>query len=279
MRLDARARLQLLLLVMSIALAGCGSPSGLLFYPMKDYVRTPQQLDLAYQDVSLKAADGVELFAWYLPPQGEPRGNLLYLHGNGENISTHMLSIAWLPEQGYGVLALDYRGYGRSQGKAKLPDVFLDLEAASDWLFANTEAPHFLLGQSLGAALAAGFSNHPKAQHFNALLLDAPFARYQDIGRYALSRSWFGRVVLSPAVRLLPDGYDPQERIVESRLPTLFYASPNDAVVPLSHTEALYQAAPEPKQLSLHQGGHIATYGYPDQRQLTLQFLQRYSRE
>ncbi len=265
------------LLASALLLNGCGSASTLLFYPMQDYIRTPLQLGLAYQDVSLHTEDGVQLFGWYLPPQGKVRGNLLYLHGNGENISTHVRSVAWLPEQGYGVLALDYRGYGRSEGVPRLPDVFLDLAAASDWLFGHTQPPYYLLGQSLGGALAVGFSDNPRAQQYSALLLDAPFGRYQDIARHALSHTRFSRWFLSPAARLLPDAYDPIDKIQASRIPTLFYASPNDRIVPLAHTQALYLAAPGPKQLSLHQGRHIATFADPSQRQRTLTFLQRYS--
>lgn len=270
-------RLRAMLLSLALLLSGCGSVSTLLFYPMQEYVRTPQQLGLTYQDVILHTEDGVQLFGWYLPPQGPARGNLLYLHGNGENISTHIASVAWLPAQGYGVLALDYRGYGRSTGTPKLPDVFLDLAAASDWLFNQTQAPYYLLGQSLGSALAVGFIDDSRAQRYSALLLDAPFTRYQDIARYALSHNLFSRWLLSPAAGLLPDAYDPIDKIHAWRIPILFYASANDRVVPLAQSQAIYEAASEPKQLSQHQGGHIATFSDPSQRALTLEFLGQYA--
>jgi fermentation-respiration switch protein FrsA (DUF1100 family) len=268
--------LKSILLSLVVLLSGCGSVSSLLFYPSQEYVRTPKQLGLAYEEVTLLTEDEVPLFGWYLLPQGTARGNLLYLHGNGENISTHIRSIAWLPAQGYGVLALDYRGYGRSAGVAKLPEVFLDLAAASDWLFSQTQAPYYLLGQSLGSALAVGFSDDARAQQYSALLLDAPFTRYQDIARHALSHNLWSRWLLSPAARLLPDAYDPIDKIGGWRIPVLFYASANDRVVPLAQSLAVYQAASEPKQWSLHQGGHIATFADPEQRLLTLDFLSRY---
>jgi len=271
-RFRRRLRLPLWLLAV-LLLGGCAAPSTLLFYPMKPLRHTPAALGLAYEDVFLTAADGTALHGWYLPPVGAARGNLLVLHGNAENISTHFVSVAWLPAAGYGVLALDYRGFGRSAGVPGLPQVFADVAAASDWLFSHTAPPHFLLGQSLGAALAVGFLADPRSRRFSALLLDAPFARYRDIGRYALSRGWFGRIFLAPAANLLPQENDPLDRIGRATQPLLFYASPNDPIVPLAQTRQLYAAAPAPKQLSLHQGGHIATFADPAQRQLTLQFL------
>lgn len=77
--------------------------------PMRPLVRTPAAADLEWEDVSLRAADGTALFAWFLPVKaGKPRGTILFLHGNAENISTHLGSVWWLPARGYQVLLLDY---------------------------------------------------------------------------------------------------------------------------------------------------------------------------
>jgi len=261
------------LLIALLLLGGCGSSTRLLFYPMQAHLRTPAAFGLAYQDVALVAADGTALHAWYLPPVGTVRGQILYLHGNGENISTHIASVAWLPAAGYAVLALDYRGYGRSAGVPQLPAVFEDVAAASDWLMARQDPPYVLLGQSLGAALAVGFLADPRSAGFAALVLDAPFARYRDVARYALDRGWISRLLLAPAANLLPREYDPLRHIGRASQPLQFFASPNDRIVPLAQTRQLYQAAPRPKRLWLHQGGHIATYADPAMRQATLDFL------
>ncbi|WP_210397475.1 alpha/beta hydrolase [Motiliproteus sediminis] len=261
------------LLLLTLLLGGCGSPSQLLFYPMKPWVQTPADMGLLYQDLYLTTADGTRLHGWYLPAVGEPRGQLLFLHGNAENISTHVANVAWLPAEGYGVLALDYRGYGRSDGVAMLPAVFEDLSAASQWLFTHTPPPWILLGQSLGGALAAGFIDRADAAPFDGLVLDAPFARYQDIGRHALSRGWLSRWLLAPAARLLPEEYDPVDHLPRRSLPLLVFASPHDRVVPLAHTRELFAAAREPKQLQLHSLGHAATFNDAAQRRQLLAFL------
>ena len=81
--------------------------------------------------------DNTKLHAWWLPAQGKQADSntmLLYLHGNAENISSHSHSIYWLPASGVSVLALDYRGFGASEGQARMPEVLQDIEAAITWM-------------------------------------------------------------------------------------------------------------------------------------------------
>ena len=119
-----RARLALLL---ALGLAGCTST---FFQPHRVLVQTPAQLGMDYQELGLRAQDGTALNAWYLPARGPARATVLYLHGNAENISTHFANVAWMPVEGFNVLALDYRGYGASGGSPSLAGVQLDIDAA-----------------------------------------------------------------------------------------------------------------------------------------------------
>ncbi|WP_410963020.1 alpha/beta hydrolase, partial [Salmonella sp. SAL04292] len=85
------------------------------------------------------------------------KGTVLYLHGNGGNLSWHLGGTWWLPAEGYQVLMLDYRGYGQSEGQPGLPEVYRDIDAAFAWLDQAPEVKgteRVLLGQSLGGALA-----------------------------------------------------------------------------------------------------------------------------
>jgi len=62
--------------------------SRLVFYPQMDRTlsTTPAQIGLSFEEVNLKAADGVALHGWYVPA-AEPRGTILFMHGNAGNIS------------------------------------------------------------------------------------------------------------------------------------------------------------------------------------------------
>lgn len=131
----------------------------MLFYPERGQAFTPERAKLAYRDVTLVTSDGLRLHGWWLPAKAgiEVKGTVLHLHGNGGNLPGHLGGSYWLPEQGYQVLMIDYRGYGLSQGTPSLPDVYEDIAAAMAWLDQAPEVkgkPLVLLGQSLGGAMA-----------------------------------------------------------------------------------------------------------------------------
>ncbi len=267
-----------LTVVALILLAGCQNLTELYFYPDSAYRLTPDQLGLEYRALEFTAADGTALSAWWIPaqPQSAPlsaRGSLLYLHGNAENISTHIHNVAWLARAGYNLLLLDYRGFGRSGDTAALPGVLLDIDAAAGQLEALGTPPYFLLGQSIGASLAAYWL--PQVQtgpEFCALILDAPFARYRSIARHALSQSWLGWP-LQPATLLVPGRWDPVDSISALQVPLLLFHSPDDRIIPETEARALYAAAPEPKYWQRTQGPHTATFGDRDYRSRLLQFM------
>ena len=74
--------------------------------------------------------DGLKLHGWHLKAKDKSRGTILQLHGNAENISTHVNSVLWLALEGYDVFNFDYRGYGKSEGSPTLDGVHIDARAA-----------------------------------------------------------------------------------------------------------------------------------------------------
>src|SRR4051812_42769424 len=112
---------------LSMILAGC---SQVFFQPNRVQVLTPAQLGLAYEEVRFGSTDGLQLHGWFLPAVGKAAGTVLFMHGNAENISTHIVSVAWMPARQFNVLIFDYRGYGASQGKPTFSSVQQDIDAA-----------------------------------------------------------------------------------------------------------------------------------------------------
>ena len=261
-----------------MGMAGCSS---LLFYPEPGQPFTPERAKLAFQELTLTAADGTRLHAWWLPakPGMEVKGTVLHLHGNGGNLAWHLGGSYWLPEQGYQVLMIDYRGYGLSEGTPSLPAVYQDIGAALDWLEQAPGVqgkPLVLLGQSLGGAMGIHYlAAHPEQRRrFTALVLDGVPASYREVGRFALGTSWLTWPLQVPLSWLVPDG-DSAIRSVE-RLdtpPKLFFHSIDDALVPLASGIRLYQHAPPPRVLQLTRGGHVQTFADPTWRQVMLRFL------
>jgi len=261
-----------------LSLGGCSS---LLFYPEPGQLFTPEKAKLEYRDLTLTAADGTRLHAWWLPAKAgvEVKGTVLHLHGNGGNLPMHLGGSWWLPKQGYQVLLLDYRGYGLSEGTPTLPDVYQDIAAALDWMDKAPEVqgkPQVLLGQSLGGAMGIHYlAQHPQqAKRFKALVFDGVPASYREVGQFALSTSWLTWPFQVPLSWLVPDGDSAIYSIGQIKTtPKLFFHSIDDPIVPLSNALQLYQAAPPPRVLQLTRGGHVQTFADPTWRQVMLRFL------
>ncbi len=269
-------------LISVLALAGCNSVSTLFFYPQSVLIATPQEAALEYRDVWLKAVDGTKLHSWWIPAQGEqPDSNImvLYVHGNAENISSHSRSIYWLPSQGVSVLALDYRGFGASEGKARLPEVLQDMGAAAAWM--KQEYPEkdlVILGQSIGSAIAINFTAQAAEQYkIKALVLDAPLTGFATAARSAMSKNpvgWF----IWPFTVLIPSQWDPIKHIEGIDIPVLIIHSPEDQVLPYKYGKKLYnkwQHAHPRQQLCWldSKGPHIMSFAFAELRQATLSFM------
>lgn len=267
------------ILTLFLSLTGCSS---MLFYPEPGLPFTPDKAKLQYRDLHLTAADGTRLHGWWLPAKaGVPvKGTVLHLHGNGGNLSWHLGGSWWLPEQGYQVLMLDYRGYGRSEGEPSLPAIYQDIQAAFDWLDAAPEVqgkPLVVLGQSIGGALAVHYlAEHPeRRQSIKALILDGAPASYRDVARHTLGASWLTWPLKTPLSWLIPDSDSALQGL--SRLkgtPILIFQSMDDTLVPMDNGIRLYQAAPPPRVLQLTRGGHVQTFSDPTWRQVMLRYLQ-----
>lgn len=265
---------------LALLLSGCATP---FFQPSTALYQTPGQYGLEYEPVEIHAADGTELFAWFLPARGKPRATVLYLHGNGQNISTQFANAAWLPARGFSVLALDYRGYGGSQGSPTLAGVQLDIDAAMRTLLARPDVDPdriIIFGQSLGAALAVHYVAHSQYRaSVRAVVLDSPFSDYRRIAREKLASfflTWPFQWISTVAIE---NDYSPAASIKAlSPIPVLFIHGEEDTIVPLHHSQRLYESAGEPKQLWVVPGtGHIQAVRNKDMRQRLTEFLQRHS--
>lgn len=244
-------------LLVILLLQGCTS---LFFAPMKQQFITPDRIAVRYQDVHLLTRDQQDLHAWFLPATGPSRGRVLYLHGNGENISTHIASVYWLPSMGYEVLLLDYRGYGQSGGAPAVPDVLQDIDAAFDWLQAHSQAdkPLMVYGQSLGAALAFQWLSLRQPPAVTAVVYDSVFHSYPAMVRKVLQESWLTWLFSYPVSFFFTGSNDPLRFAArQPAIPRLFIHSRDDAVVPFSAGEKLYVANQQEACLIESTGLHI----------------------
>lgn len=256
--------------------SGC---TGLFFQPMKTLLRTPADIKLNYEDIYFYSKDGTKLNGWLLPAEGKALGTILLLHGNAENISTHIGSVYWLPPRGFNVFLFDYRGYGRSAGDISLDGAFQDIEAAFLWLQKRPDIDATriaILGQSLGGAMGSHvFASSGLTKNIRALILDSVFSDYQHVVREKLSSFWLTWPLQYPLSWLVTGKYSPAEAVSQySPTPVLIIQNKDDVIVPAHHAQILFDHAHPPKDLWLTaQKGHISALNNPEIRNRLVDFL------
>ncbi|OEY65606.1 alpha/beta hydrolase [Marinobacter sp. X15-166B] len=259
-----------------------GGCSQLFFYPDQVTYLTPDRLNLSYDDVTVSTADGERLHGWWLPAVGTSRGTVYFLHGNAQNISSHLLNVAWLPEAGYNLFLIDYRGYGQSTGAADLEGILRDAESGLRWLVADARARHkpvYLLGQSLGGAvavaLAGTWQQRGEQPAIDALVVDGTFAGFRAIAREKLAAFWLTWPLQAPLSWTIPDDYEGVDYIARvAPTPTLIIHSARDGIIPFHHGAQLYRAAASPKYFLRTDTPHGATFVIPAYREMVAEFLQ-----
>lgn len=258
-------------------LQGC---TFLFFHPTREIMLTPGELGLAYQDITLTTPDGVRLHAWDIPavlPEGTPsRGTILFLHGNAENISTHTFGVLWLVLAGYDLFALDYRGYGQSEGTPDLAGMETDINTALKYLTEHKSGKLFVLGQSLGGSLAvAALSASPYRNEVSGVVVDSAFSSTRRIAREKAADVWFLWPFQYP-LSLLVEENAPEERVKKLSMPKFFVTTAQDSVVPPHHTRALYDRASAPKEIVIApKGGHIHAFGDAEVRERLMDFFEQ----
>ena len=274
---DRRVR-RLIVPFVTLLLAGCTQT---FFQPQRVLVDTPASAGLSYETLPLRAADGVELFTWFLPARGTPQGTVLFLHGNAENISTHFNNVAWMPAEGFNVLALEYRGYGRSAGSPSLAGVQLDIDAGMRALLERPDVDPkriALFGQSLGGALALHYA--ARGAHrasLRAVIADSPFSDYRLIVQEKMSGFFLTWPLQWLPALTVDNDYSPRAAIgAVSPVPLLLIHGERDVVVPVHHSRVLHESAGEPKELWLVPGaGHIQALRDPALRRQLADFLRQ----
>lgn len=224
--------------------------SGLLYLrhvPGRELEATPAAIGLDYEEARIEASDGVRLHGWFVPA-GNPRGTLLFFHGNAGNVSHRLDSIRLFHDLRLSVLILDYRGYGHSQGSPSEPGTRRDARAAWNYLVEERDIlPESIIvfGRSLGAAVAAELARERQP---GALILESAFTSVPDVAQEAY---WF-----LPARWLSRFEYATLDYVRQVSAPVLTIHSENDEIIPYHHGRTVFEAANEPKRFLTLRGGH-----------------------
>ena len=191
------------------------------------------------EDVWLRTADGVKLHAWWIAGQ-QAEFTFLAFHGNAGNMPSRADIYRFLRDLPANVLALEYRGYGRSEGMPSEAGIYLDAEAGYDYLVKGRGiAPPRIIsyGQSLGTAVAVDLAAR---REVGGVVLEAPFS---SIGAVARRVYWF-----FPGMGLFGRSeFDTAAKLKSIRVPLLIVHCTRDPVLAFPLGEEVYRLAREPK--------------------------------
>ncbi|HMQ29446.1 MAG TPA: alpha/beta fold hydrolase [Chloroflexaceae bacterium] len=152
----------------------------LIFFPERDPPGTRYAFGAPAQEQFIPV-EGSQLHA-LLFRAPEPRGVILYLHGNAGSLRSWGAVAPDFVARGYDVLLVDYRGYGQSGGRiAGEAQLHADMAAVYAWVAARyPEEQIVLYGRSLGSALAARLAAERAPR---LLILESPFYSLEAIAR------------------------------------------------------------------------------------------------
>jgi hypothetical protein len=221
--------------------------SSFIYFPSPDAIATPAQAGVAYDDRWLVTEDGVRIHAWHLPNPGAPR-TVLDFHGNGGNLSDRVTLYARWHRMGLAVYAVDYRGYGRSQGTPSEQGLYRDARASwADLTGALAVPPEQIVisGRSLGSGPAVQLATEVRPA---ALVLESPMTNIPDMARVVYP--------FLPVSLLVRSRFDNLRKIPDVTCPVLVIHAEQDEIIPPSMGRRVFEAAHEPKQWALVPGGH-----------------------
>jgi fermentation-respiration switch protein FrsA (DUF1100 family) len=232
---------------------------GLIFHPDKgNDTATPDIYGIKYDDVTFRTEDGLNLHGWFIPGKksspDEDLHTLLWFHGNAGNINHRLGNLKMLHERvPVNVFIIDYRQYGRSEGKISEKGTYIDARAALAYLHSRKEINRekiIFFGRSLGSAVAVELALNEKCR---ALILETPFTSILEMGKKLYP--------FLPVSLLLKTKYDSLAKIKNIKVPILVMHGDKDDLVPFEHGKRLYDMANEPKEFYTIPGaGHNDTH-------------------
>ncbi len=190
----------------------------------------------------LRAKDGAEVRAFEVSA-AEPRGTLVYFHGNGQTAADAVPLARMLADAGLRVLVLEYRGYGVSRHVGRPHEAGLLADAAA--LLEHLDAPVALWGTSLGAAVAVAMARrYPTTR----LVLVAPFTSARDACRH--------HAPFLPASFVVRDVFDSAAIAAAVHVPTLVIHGERDRLVPARMGRELAAKIPGARFVPIAGAGH-----------------------
>lgn len=227
--------------------------SRLIFYPGKLSADYRFRLRPHDRELFLETQDGERINALFFRGTGDDV--ILYFHGNAGDLSGWQYVAKDFTDSGFNVFLIDYRGYGKSTGRLSEKGMYRDAKAAYDYLIAQGFPPSRILiyGRSIGSGVAVALASRVSCK---GLVLESPFS--------SLSRLANEKLPLFFPSLYLRFRFDNLAKINQVKCPVLFLHGSHDTLIPLAHSQKLYEHFQGKKQLiTVERGAHNDLHTFP----------------
>lgn len=188
------------------------------------------------------------------PESKKFRKTVVFFHGANGNISTYQYITKPLVDNGFQVVMVDLRGYGKSTGIPKHLNAVSDAQKMFDHLATRPDIKNtkiYIYGASLGSQVAAHVAKENQKK-ISGLILDGGMSSLTDIAIH------FSPQYKAFIEKLLVSPYSAKEDVKTlTDVPKLFIYSKGDSTVPFEQGQLIYANAPEPKQFIEYTGEHL----------------------
>jgi fermentation-respiration switch protein FrsA (DUF1100 family) len=239
----------------------------LMYFPSKD-IAAPTTYNLAdMQDLTLKASDGIQVQAWVRAPKPD-MPLIVYFHGNAGNLAHRAAEYRLWLDEGFGLIALSYRGYAKSEGNPTEQGIYMDARAAVEYAQKTLHIPDskiVLYGESLGTGIAVQMATE---YALGALILEAPYTATSD--RAAELYPYL------PVRTIMKDQFLSREKIGSVHMPVQIFHGEKDNVIPVAHGRRMLELANEPKEGNFYPDVHHVDFDIQEQLVQMLAFLRKH---
>jgi fermentation-respiration switch protein FrsA (DUF1100 family) len=224
----------------------------LIFFPQPGV--STAHLPVEAKPLEIVATDGTRLRGWIRTASAIPAPVVLYFGGNAEEVSGTLADPRW--PRNWAIVAINYRGYGTSEGTPGESNLVADAQVIHDTIAARPDMDArriVALGRSLGTGVAVKLA---AARPLAGAILVSPFDSLVEIGR--THYPWL------PVSWLLRHRFDSAVDAGRVRAPLLAIIADRDSIIPRERSQALYDGWAGPKAWLVIPGTDHNTLSVPN---------------
>jgi len=224
----------------------------LIFFPQP--IASTAHIGAEIAPIEIVSSNGTRLHGWMRPATATPAPIVLYFGGNAEEVSWTITERRW--PLAWTIVAMNYRGYGKSEGTPSETALVADALAIYDAIAtrSDVDATHIVaIGRSLGTGVAVKLA---AARPLAGVILASPYDSLVALGR--THYPWL------PVSWLLKHRFDVDADAQRMRIPMLAIVASSDTIIPRARSQSLYDAWGGPKTWLNVAGTDHNTLSVPD---------------